>query len=150
MMHRIYQFKCFHSKIILLVLILIAVGVFNRNALFSGTVVKGAKKASVDLFCPSSVVPSQANFGPSGGQGGFAVLCPSDGTSCFWGVSQFPPWITIQNGIGSCPGVGGGVTYTVQPNTGGPRSGTIIINTRVGPLGQSVSQAGVAFSATNR
>ncbi|MEP6917266.1 MAG: S8 family serine peptidase, partial [Acidobacteriota bacterium] len=85
--------------------------------------------------CTFPVSPSVASFGAPGGPGSVSVT-PSAGI-CNWVVWSNVPWITV-----SGTGVGvnnGSVAYTVAPNAGPARSGTVQAQ---GGQVQTVSQTG--------
>jgi len=91
------------------------------------------------LSCSYRVDPSSAGFGPEGGAGSFAVATLA---GCPWMALSGASWIHITAGSS---GVGpGAVTFTVDPNGGPARSGTITLQ------GQTftVSQAGQGCTYT--
>ncbi|MEO6235550.1 MAG: FG-GAP-like repeat-containing protein, partial [Vicinamibacterales bacterium] len=90
--------------------------------------------------CTFPVTPSTASFGASGGSGSVSVI-PSSGI-CNYGVWSNVPWITITgSGVRTDNGT---VAYTVMPNPGTARVGTVQAQ---GGQAQTVSQAGTAAGA---
>src|SRR5256714_685121 len=75
-----------------------------------------------DPSCTYTVGSDGTNFSPPGGAGRLGV---STEPGCGWGVTSNADWITITNIKGDSGG--NGVTYSVAPNGGPPRSGTISI-----------------------
>gem|GEM_PF-3057879 len=70
------------------------------------------------LSCPYSINPTNQTFGPSGGNGSITV---TDSGGCGWDATSNAIWITIM------PGNADTVNYSVAPNTGSSRTGTITI-----------------------
>jgi hypothetical protein len=72
-------------------------------------------------ICGYTVTPtSPTNFAHTGGFGKFTL---TTGSTCNWFAGADVPWISVQSfGKG-----GGSIGYTVQPNTGPPRQGTIVL-----------------------
>ncbi|HMS42675.1 MAG TPA: BACON domain-containing carbohydrate-binding protein, partial [Pyrinomonadaceae bacterium] len=75
---------------------------------------------------------SSANFGVVGGNGEFSVSTQT--TGCRFTVTSNASWITITSGINDSP-----VKYTVAPNTGPARTGTISVSGRLFTVTQSES-----------
>ena len=72
--------------------------------------------------CSYSISPGSQNVGSGGGTGNVNVTA---GSACAWTATSNVAWITIAAGAS---GTGNGtVSYTVLPNTGGARSGTLTI-----------------------
>ena len=72
--------------------------------------------------CPESISPVSKTFGSDGGTDNMSVVAP-DG--CNWTASSSASWINITS---SSSGSGNGtVNYSVLPNTGSSRTGTITI-----------------------
>ena len=75
--------------------------------------------------CNLSISPTQMSFAAIGGNGTITITTSGD---CGWFALSNVSWITIisgNNGIGN-----GSVTYSVDPNTGAGRGGTITISGR--------------------
>ncbi len=73
--------------------------------------------------CSFSIMPDSMNFGAAGGTGTVA-LTASDG-ACGWSAISQVSWITITSGdFGSGNGM---IGYSVAPNTGPQRTGTVLI-----------------------
>jgi WD40 repeat protein len=75
-----------------------------------------------DPSCTYTVSNNGTSFSPPGGSGTLGV---STATACGWGVKSNADWITITDIKGDSGPTG--VTYSVAPNSGPPRSGTISI-----------------------
>jgi endonuclease G len=72
--------------------------------------------------CSYNISPAIDSFGPAGGAGSFTVT--TDGV-CSWTAVSNATWISLDSGTG---GSGDGtVTYTVAPNTGFFRTGTVTV-----------------------
>jgi hypothetical protein len=72
-----------------------------------------------NLDCASTIDPSSVSVGASGGSGTVAIQAPS---GCAWSAETSVDWLTI---IGPSAGSGpGAVSYAVQRNQGGARTGT--------------------------
>src|SRR6185295_19093865 len=72
--------------------------------------------------CTYTLNPPSQSAKPEGGAGQFAVAAA---TGCTWTATSSADWLTITsggNGTGS-----GTVNYTVAPNTGSERTGTISV-----------------------
>ena len=85
--------------------------------------------------CVLSVTPTAQAFSSAGGTGSFQINIPN---GCDWTVSTVNPFITFDsptNGTNS-----GTVNFTVAPNTGGPRTGTITITDGSNPRTFQVQQ----------
>lgn len=88
--------------------------------------------------CSFAVTPATQSFELSGGNGMFAVTSTS---GCEWRASTLARWITLAaNSSGSSDGT---VNFTVAPNTGGKRTGTIF----VGGQSVTITQAGAPDSS---
>lgn len=70
---------------------------------------------------PPTLVSSSQSFGPGGGTSSAFV---SSNTNCAWTAVSNDSWITINFSTGCC---NGSVNYTVAPNPGRPRIGTLTI-----------------------
>jgi len=92
--------------------------------------------------CSYSIAPATASA-PAGGGTGIVTVTAASG--CAWAVNGNPGWITITSG-GNGSG-NGTITYSVQANTGGPRTGTFTIAGQTFTVTQA-AQASVPFSAT--
>ncbi len=96
-------------------------------------------QAAASVSCTYSIGPTSSSIPASGGTGTVAV---SAGTGCAWTASSSAAWVTVTAGAS---GSGGGpVAFSVAANTGGARSGTVII------AGQTftVTQAAASISCT--
>ena len=72
--------------------------------------------------CTYTISPGSAEWSPAGGTGAFGVQTPS---GCGWTPSSNDDWITITR-ISRDNG-GGGITYSVAPNPGAARTGSITV-----------------------
>lgn len=71
--------------------------------------------------CSAGLSPTSQSFGSSGGNGTINVA--SSLNTCAWSVLNNLPWVTVQSSFtGSV-----GLSYTVAPNPGSARSGTITV-----------------------
>ncbi|MBO0722686.1 MAG: fibronectin type III domain-containing protein, partial [Blastocatellia bacterium] len=76
--------------------------------------------------CTYSLNPSSQSFGTGGGSGSFNL---TTGAGCHWDAATADGWITITGGAtGTFNGTNGTVSFTVQVNNGGPRTGTITVS----------------------
>jgi hypothetical protein len=76
---------------------------------------------TMPLTCSYSLSANSASIGGSGGTGSVGV---TTAPSCGWVVQYFVPWLTVQPSSGSGAGA---VNFTVAPNSGAPRSATLVI-----------------------
>lgn len=84
----------------------------------------GATLTVTQNAAPVAVEPVTVTIGAAGGVRSFAVTTALSATS--WTATATVPWITFPSGAA---GTGNGtVSYTVEPNTGGARSGLIRVN----------------------
>jgi hypothetical protein len=92
--------------------------------------------------CSYSIGPATASAPADGGTGSITVTAAP---GCAWAVSGNPGWITITSG-GDGSG-NGTIAYSVQANTGAPRTGTLAIAGQTFTVTQA-AQASLPFSAT--
>ena len=103
--------------------------------------------------CPVSVSPTSFGLVANGGSGqqfdsianggSGTISVTASAPTCNWQAISFSPWITIDNGGN---GTGNGfVIYSVGPNPGAMRTGTLTINGAIVTL----TQAGLADSRIN-
>jgi hypothetical protein len=103
----------------------------------STTFMAGVNKYTLSVGCSYSIDPTSQSVSAAGGTGNVNLTTP---TGCNWTATSNAPWITVTNNTAN-PRVGNGaVAFTVQPNTGVARTGTITI----GGQTFTVNQAGVA------
>ena len=81
--------------------------------------------------CAYAISPASNDFGVEGGTGSVTVTSEA---GCAWTASSDADWITINSG-GSGNG-NGGVSYTVAPNAGASRTGTLTIAGQTFTVGQ--------------
>ncbi|HMJ06189.1 MAG TPA: BACON domain-containing carbohydrate-binding protein, partial [Chthoniobacterales bacterium] len=72
--------------------------------------------------CTYTVTPTNATWSANGGTGGVGVQTPS---GCGWGAMSNDSWITITK-INHDSG-NGGLTYSIAPNSGPARTGTLTV-----------------------
>lgn len=106
----------------------------NVDAARSGTVTIAGLTFTVNQAsgCTYTVSPSAIPAAAGGGPGTFNVA--TSGPGCGWTAVPDVPWISI---TGSATGTGGGaVNFTVQPNPGAARSGTINVQGQIVTISQ--------------
>ena len=106
----------------------------NTGAERTGTVTIAGQTFTVTQAsgCTYQLSANAANFPASGGTGGFNVTTNS---TCAWTATTTDSWITINSGT---TGTGNGsVSYTVQPNVGPARIGTINVNGQLFTVNQA-------------
>jgi hypothetical protein len=85
--------------------------------------------------CTYTLTPANQVFQPSGGTGSFSV-----GTSCAWTALSSDSWITVTSGAS---GSGAGtVSYSVDANTGGFRTGNISVSGQLFTISQNGTGGG--------
>jgi hypothetical protein len=109
---------------------------WNNDMLHLLDVLTGESFEAVDssslYLCSSLSIPSGHQFTAMGGTGSVAVTAAND---CAWMASSNVHWITLISGIN---GSGNGtVAYTVLPNAGRERTGTIAIAGKIFTVFQS-------------
>ncbi|HEU0177661.1 MAG TPA: BACON domain-containing carbohydrate-binding protein [Blastocatellia bacterium] len=93
--------------------------------------------------CTFALSPSSWLYGTGGGGGSFSV---TTGAGCLWNAANNDGWITITGGATSPPGGGSGtVSFNVQANNGGSRTGTISVGGQV----FTITQCGYTVSPTS-
>ena len=81
-----------------------------------------SEAATVTVGCTLSASPTSFTFDASGGT---ATVNVTGGTGCAWSASTASPWITITSGAS---GTGNGTTaFSIAPNDGAARTGTLIV-----------------------
>lgn len=100
--------------------------VANTGAARTGTLTVANQTVTVNqaaTACSYSVMPTTVSIGAGGGTG--TPIGVSVGSGCTWAATSSAGWITILTGA---TGTGNGsVTYSVQANTGGARTGTLTV-----------------------
>jgi FG-GAP-like repeat/Trypsin-like peptidase domain/Viral BACON domain len=86
--------------------------------------------------CTYTIPPGGLTFTAAGGNGGFSV---STSAGCSWSAVSQANWITITSGSGTG---NGSVSYSVAANSGGSRTGTIVL----GGQTYTVTQDGCTYS----
>lgn len=97
--------------------------------------------ATQDSNCGFTVTPNTRSFSAATGTG---VINVAAGNACTWVAQSHVPWMTITAG-GNSTG-NNTVTFTVQANTGPPRTGELTVAGR----GVTVTQTGGCAFALNR
>ncbi|MDQ6759719.1 MAG: putative Ig domain-containing protein, partial [Acidobacteriota bacterium] len=87
--------------------------------------------------CSYILSGNNQTFGASGGMGTVSVSTP---TGCAWSAVSNVSWVTIN--FGASNSTNANVGYTVAPDTGAARSGTVIIAGQVYTINQSGTVAG--------
>jgi hypothetical protein len=91
----------------------------------SGTMTIAGKSFTVTqsgVACTYSISPATQSFSPIGGTGSVGVTTPS---GCAWTAASNQSWITISSGT---KGTGNGtVNFSVGPNDGSSRTGTLTV-----------------------
>lgn len=121
----------------------------------TGTITAGGQTFTVNQFdsCSYSIAPMNATVPASGANVNIAVTAP-DG--CAWSVSNSNPWIAVFTG--SSQTGNGTILLAVQPNTGAPRQGTVIVAGQTftvfqnggAPSTEFINVAGRVMSADNK
>lgn len=102
-------------------------------------------QVSVNAGCGFSLSLPNQSFTASGGNGSVGITTTS---ACAWVVISNATWITI-NGSPSSSG-NGSISYTVAPNTGAARIGTITIAGQQFTVNQACGASAIESSPTNQ
>ena len=127
----------------------------NAGAARTGTLTVANQTVTVNqaaVPCSYSVTPTNVSIEPAGGTG--TPISVSTLSGCAWTASSHVSWVTILSGASSTGG--GSVTYSVQPNTGAARNGTLTVAGQTVTISQATctyaiaptSQTFNAFGAT--
>jgi WD40 repeat protein len=95
--------------------------------------------------CNYSVSPTNATWSSFGGTGGIGVQTDS---GCGWTASSNDSWITITK-ISRDSG-SGGVTYSVAPNSGAARTGTLTVAGQTVTIEQVTTECSYAVTPTSQ
>lgn len=96
--------------------------------------------------CAFSINPNSASFSAAGGQDTVTITLTSGPSSCTRTVTSNASWITVSFGS---PGTGSGSAgYTVQPNPGGARSGTLTVANNTFTVSQAAGSCTYSLSAS--
>jgi uncharacterized protein (TIGR03437 family) len=128
-------------------------GNWTVELLLNGTLILEVPFTINGPSCSYALSGNTNSYGGSGGSGSISVTA---NPGCSWNATTSSTWIHIASSGLSGSG-SGSVPYTVDANTGGARSGTIVIagqsftitEAAAGPNGPSISQGGVAEPWTN-
>jgi RHS repeat-associated protein len=97
--------------------------------------------ASEEKSCATTLSPPSANSPQGGGPGSFNV---STSSGCSWTATPGASWITITDGLN---GVGEYIVrYSVAPNSGPQRVGTITVNGQTFTITQAPSSSSCSYS----
>ncbi|MGB7068167.1 MAG: BACON domain-containing carbohydrate-binding protein [Pyrinomonadaceae bacterium] len=83
----------------------------------------GARRYTLPIGCGYALAPTTQEIAAAGGNGSFSLTTAA---GCNWTAATTTPWITITNNPVDPRSGNGQVTFTIQPNTGVARAGTII------------------------
>ena len=86
--------------------------------------------------CDFTIGPLAQSFPISGGNGSFGINMPS---ACFWSATAASGFITVNSNTNG--GGNGTISFSVAPNQGGPRSGSIVVSNGVATRTFQVQQA---------
>ena len=95
--------------------------------------------------CSYTISPGSADWSPAGGTGAFGVQTPG---GCGWTPSSNDDWIAITR-ISRDNG-GGGITYSVAPNSGPARTGSITVAGQRFTINQVTSSCSYTVSPTEK
>jgi hypothetical protein len=90
--------------------------------------------------CSYSVTPTNVSIEPAGGTG--TPISVSTSSGCAWTAASHVNWVTILSGASSTGG--GSVTYSVQPNTGAARTGTLTVAGQMVTISQTTCTYAIA------
>jgi hypothetical protein len=94
--------------------------------------------------CRYDLSPGSREFSPGGGSGSFDVVALA---GCSWTATSTAPWISI---TGNASGSGNGaVSYSVQANSGAPRSGGIALGNQTFLINQESGVSGCAYNLSS-
>jgi hypothetical protein len=98
----------------------------NTGAARSGTITVAGQTFTVNQAAPQpcsfTIAPTEQMIATAGGQG--TVTVTASGVACTWTAASGVDWVTIGTSSGSGSG---SVSFSVAPNTGDARSGTLTI-----------------------
>ena len=95
--------------------------------------------------CSYTISPQSSDWSPAGGTGALGVQTPG---GCGWTASSNNDWLTITK-ISRDNG-GGGVTYSVAPNSGPARTGTLTIAGQTFTINQVTSDCSYTVTPTEK
>ncbi len=100
-------------------------------------------KKTVAASCTYTISPTSQSFSSAGGTGTVTV---TSGGGCSWTASSGAAWVSITAGA---TGTGNGtVTYSVQANSGGARSGSLTIAGKTFSVSQAAQSCTYSISPT--
>jgi|GEM_PF-2651953 len=112
----------------------------NTGQARTGTIIINGQTFTVNQTtaeCTYSLSPTSVQAGAAGGETGFNI---TTGTGCNWAAASNANWITVSNTTGSGAGR---INYSVQPNTGQARTGTITAGNQTFTVNQDAVSAPV-------
>jgi hypothetical protein len=115
----------------------------NAGAARTGTLTVANQTVTVNQAaapCSYSVTPTNVSIEPAGGTG--TPISVSTSSGCAWTASSHVNWVTILNGASSTGA--GSVTYSVQPNTGNARTGTLTVAGQTVTISQTTCTYAIA------
>jgi CSLREA domain-containing protein len=101
-----------------------------------GTILIGGQTFTISQpnGCTYSIAPNNAGFTAAGGNGSLNLIASNPG--CPWTAASNFPWITLNNTSGSGSAT---ISFSVQPNTGPARAGTITAGGQVFTVNQTAA-----------
>jgi Putative binding domain, N-terminal/Viral BACON domain len=115
----------------------------NPGAARTGTLTVANQTVTVNqaaVPCSYSVTPTNVSIEPAGGTG--TPISVSTLSGCAWTSASHVSWVTILSGASSTGG--GSVTYSVQPNTGAARNGTLTVAGQTVTISQATCTYAIA------
>ncbi|HEX8396142.1 MAG TPA: FG-GAP-like repeat-containing protein [Pyrinomonadaceae bacterium] len=108
----------------------------NSGPARTGTILIGGQTFTVSQpnGCTYSVAPNNAGFTAAGGNGNLNLIASNPG--CTWTATSNFPWITLNNTSGSGSAT---ISFSVQPNTGPARAGTITVGGQTFTVNQTAA-----------
>jgi hypothetical protein len=97
-------------------------GVRSAIVIVAGQTFTVTQAAATSTTCTYAIGSTAASIAAAGGSGTVAV---STGAGCAWTASSNAPWMTVTSGASAAGN--GAVAFSVAPNTGAARSGTLSI-----------------------
>jgi hypothetical protein len=118
----------------------VATGVYKVVVKAFGTdEMAGINSYTISIGCNFAITPTNRSFPIAGGSGTINITTPA---GCSWDAATGATWITL--GSNASGNGNGTVSFTVSPNTGNSRSGTITVGGQV----FTVNQDGCSYSLT--
>jgi|GEM_PF-4569285 len=117
----------------------------NSGVARTGTITIGGQTFTVNQAsgCAYSLSQANANIQAIGESSSFNVVSAA---GCVWNAVSNDSWITVTNGSGTGNGT---VSFTVQPNNGSARTGTISVGNQTFTVNQSPANCSFILSPTS-